>query len=67
MKAKRGNGCRSVNPLPFIGDKRIRLNAIGGMSMRHRAGLVIGVCLEKIMVMVVDRRMMRTKDSMTKV
>ena len=67
MKAKRGNGCRSVNPLPFIGDKRIRLNAIGSMSMRRRAGLVIGVCLEKIMVMVVDRRMMRTKDSMTKV
>lgn len=58
MKAKRGNGCRSVNPLPFIGDKRIRLNAIGSMSMRRRAGLVIGVCLEKIMVMVVDSHLM---------
>ena len=58
MKAKRGNGCRSVNPLPFIGDKRIRLNAIGSMSMRRRAGLVIGVCLEKIMVMMVDKHLM---------
>jgi hypothetical protein len=58
VKAKRGNGCRSVNPLPFIGDKRIRLNAIGSMSMRRRAGLVIGVRLEKIMVMVVDRHLM---------
>lgn len=58
MKAKRGNGCRSVNPLPFIGDKRIRLNAIGSMSMRRRATLVIGVCIEKIMVMVVDSHLM---------
>ena len=58
MKAKMGNGCRSVNPLPFIGDKRIRLNAIGSMSMRRRATLVIGVCIEKIMVMVVDSHLM---------
>ena len=58
VKAKRGNGCRSVNPLPFIGDKRIGLNAIGSVSVRPRASLVIGVCLEKIMVMVVDKHLM---------
>ena len=57
-KCKRGNDCRSVNPLPFIGDKRIRLNAIGSMSMRRRATLVIGVCIDKIMVMVVDSHLM---------
>ena len=57
-KSKRGNGCRSVNPLPFIRDKRIRLNAIGSVSMRCRASLVIRVCLEKIVVMVVDKHLM---------
>ena len=57
-KSKRGNGCRSVNPLPFIGDKRIGLNAISSVSMRPRASLVIGVCPEKIMVMVVDKHLM---------
>ena len=61
-KCKRGNDCRSVNPLPFIGDKRIRLNAIGSMSMRRRVTLVIGVCLEKIMVMVVDSHLMAASD-----
>jgi hypothetical protein len=48
--------------LPFIGDKRIRLNAIGSMSMRRRVTLVIGVCLEKIMVMVVDSHLMAASD-----
>ncbi len=55
---RRGDSRKGVCPLLLVGDKRVRLQAIGKMNVRTRTPVVIGVGLKKIVMMVIDDHMM---------